>query len=96
MLFDWKTSKSLYDEYALQVAAYCVAFEETYGLAVDEAICVRFRKDGVRGPSFDARTVRNIHESFQAFLHAKRLAEALRNEHFISKPKQDDSAEAKR
>ena len=28
VLLDWKTSKALYDEYALQVAAYAKAFEE--------------------------------------------------------------------
>lgn len=83
VLLDWKTSKALYDEYALQVAAYAKAFEEMYGVVVEEAVCVRFRKDGVRGVSFEALKVRNIDESFQAFLAAKDLSERMKLEHFV-------------
>lgn len=91
VLLDWKTSKALYDEYALQVSAYVKAFEEMYGLTISEAWCVRFRKAGVDGPPFEALPVRSISESFLAFLSAKSLQESLKNEHFIrpEKPKKE-------
>lgn len=86
-LLDWKTSKALYDEYALQVAAYVKAFEEMYGIKIEEAWCVRFRKKGVEGPPFEALRVRDIDESFKAFLDAKRLQSSLKLEHFVRPPK---------
>lgn len=45
VILDWKTSNSLQDTYALQVAAYCMAFQETYGHGADEAYVVRFGKE---------------------------------------------------
>lgn len=87
VLLDWKTSKAIYDEYALQVAAYCYAFTETYGISVKRAVCVRFRKIGVTGEPFEALEVRDIPASFEAFLAAKHLQEALKNGQFNRPPK---------
>lgn len=89
VLLDWKTSKALYDEYALQVAAYAYAFNETYGISVRSAVCVRFRKPGVDGPPFEALEVKDIPASFEAFLAAKHLQEALKQDQFIRPPKQE-------
>lgn len=83
VLIDFKTSRSLWDSFALQVAAYAKAFEEQYNVAVPEALCVRFRKDGVRGPSFECVEVRDIDRSFAAFLAAKALHESLSTDHFV-------------
>lgn len=86
VLLDWKTSKSVYAEYALQVAAYVRAFEEQYGVEVKRALIVRFDKDGGRsssGKGFEVAELRNIEESFQAFLAAKELSERMKFEHLI-------------
>ncbi len=88
-LLDWKTSKAIYDEYALQVAAYAYAFNETYGVSVRSAVCVRFRKPGVEGPPFEALEVKDLPASFEAFLAAKHLQEALKQDQFIRPPKQE-------
>lgn len=44
VLLDYKTSNGIYDEYALQVALYAQAFEETYGIPIKKAVIVRFCK----------------------------------------------------
>jgi len=44
ILFDWKTSNAIRDDYAKQVAGYDVALLETYGLKADKATVVRFDK----------------------------------------------------
>lgn len=45
ILFDWKTSNAIRDDYALQTAGYAVALEETYSLKARKAIVVRFDKN---------------------------------------------------
>jgi len=44
VLLDWKTSNAMREEYPLQVAAYAVALQETYGISVKKAFVVRFGK----------------------------------------------------
>lgn len=85
VLIDFKTSKAIYDEYALQVSAYVRAFEEMYGVSIPRAICIRFAKDGARTNEngFEVVEVRSIDESFKAFLAAKELAERMKFEHFV-------------
>lgn len=83
VLLDWKTSKAIYDEYALQAAAYVQAFIETYGVGVSEAVIVRFSKPGVPGPVFESGRLANIAESLAAFLDAKGLSEKMKQEHLI-------------
>lgn len=80
LILDWKTSSGLYNEYALQVAAYAQAFSETYGCICEEAIVVRF---GKKWPiEFEKKQVADLQFSFRAFLAAKELKEALEQSHF--------------
>lgn len=80
LILDWKTSSGLYNEYALQVAAYAQAFSETYGCICEEAIVVRF---GKKWPiEFEKKQVADLQLSFRAFLAAKELKEALDQPHF--------------
>lgn len=44
-IFDWKTSKAVYENYVLQVAAYAYLYEELHGIEIDQAIIVRIGKD---------------------------------------------------
>ena len=44
VLLDWKTSNAIRNDYALQVAGYRMALEETYGIRADRAMVVRFDK----------------------------------------------------
>lgn len=74
-IFDWKTANHLYDENALQVAAYAKAYEEMTGIHVDQAWVVRFGKDS---PSFEARKVEDLDTAFNSFLSAKFLQQSLR------------------
>lgn len=85
VLIDFKTSKNIFAEYALQVAAYANAFEETYGIPVKRAIIARFAKDGAfnAGPGYEIAEIRNIEESFAAFLAAKELQERMKFDHLI-------------
>jgi hypothetical protein len=77
VLLDWKTSNALRDEYPLQVAAYAQAFKETYGLAVDEAIVVRFGKD--KADDFEPRPV-NLEAALTAFKNAFDLNNSMTKE----------------
>lgn len=83
---DWKSSRSIWDEFACQVAAYVRAFEEMYGVKVARAIIVRFDKDGAQrltSKGFEVAELRNIEVSFQAFLAAKELSELMKFDHLI-------------
>lgn len=80
VILDWKTSSGLYNEYALQVAAYAQAFSETYACICEEAIVVRF---GKKLPvEFEKKEVNNLQFSFRTFLAAKELKESLEQSHF--------------
>lgn len=80
-ILDWKTGNGIYAEYALQVAAYAHAFEETYGIRPWRGIIVRFgKKEPVK---FEVREVRSLRESFEAFLAAKSLQDSLKQEQFL-------------
>ena len=80
VVLDWKTSNGIYTEYALQTAAYVHALRETYGLACNSAIIVRF---GKKLPvEFEFRELADVALSFQAFLAAKALKESLEQSHF--------------
>jgi len=81
VILDWKTSNGVYDEYALQVAAYWQAFAETYGPACQRGYIVRFSKK--LPVEFEVREVANLEESFRAFLHAKSLSRSMGIKHFL-------------
>lgn len=40
VVLDWKTSNSLHNEYAMQIAAYAKAYEEVYNVPVHSALIV--------------------------------------------------------
>lgn len=81
VILDWKTSNGIYNEYALQVAAYAQAFLETYSIECKEAIIVRFSKK--QPVKFEKKEVADLKQSFEAFLAAKKLKESLMQSHFI-------------
>lgn len=85
ILCDWKSARSIHHEFALQIAAYVRAFEETYNVEIGRAIIVRFAKDGAfnAGPGFEVVESRNIDTSFKAFLAAKELQELMKFDHLI-------------
>lgn len=55
VILDWKTSRSIYPEYWLQMAAYIHAFEELTGIKLDGAglVQIRFGKIKVREKTYD-------------------------------------------
>lgn len=81
VLLDWKTSNGCYPEYALQVAAYCNAFHETYGIDIKRAVIVRFSK--VAPVEFEAKELSNLGLSLKSFLDAKALKEDMAQKHFL-------------
>jgi hypothetical protein len=81
VLLDWKTSNAIYDEYALQVAAYAKAYEEMYGATVSEAWIVRF---GKKDAKFEVKKLKDIEHSFLAFLAAHHLQQRLLKDHFVT------------
>jgi hypothetical protein len=73
MILDWKTSKGIYDEYFLQMAAYVNAFEELTGIKV-WGIGILHIRDGEH--NFVTKTHQEMMETyFPVFLHAKALYE---------------------
>lgn len=71
---DWKTSNSMRNEYALQVAAYAKAYEERTGHKVEKAMVVRFAR---KSDSFEAKSVLDLDRSFDAFCSALHLFHSL-------------------
>ena len=43
VLMDWKTARTIYDDYWLQMAAYIMAFEELTGIKLEGAVLVQLR-----------------------------------------------------
>ena len=80
VIVDFKTSSGIWDEYALQVAAYAQAFRETYDLPyLPEAYVLRL---GKTSPEFEVKKVKDVGRSLQGFLSALRLHKITRTEHF--------------
>lgn len=71
---DWKTSNSMRNEYAMQVAAYAKAYEERTGEKVMKAQVVRF---GRRSDSFESKDVIDLDRSFDAFCSALHLYHSM-------------------
>jgi hypothetical protein len=64
VILDWKTSNQIYPTYAMQLAAYARAIEETVGEKVVEAWVVRLDKTK---PKFQAKQVADIERAFALF-----------------------------
>ena len=74
-VIDWKTSKAVYPEYHLQVAAYAKAVEDIHGIPVDATYILRC--DKATG-GFEAVRSTEIEENFQAYLGALTLYRRLK------------------
>jgi len=86
VIFDIKTTKKrkdrdhgAYDEYGLQLAAYCQAFTETYGIPVKEAYVLWLNKEK---PEFKAVKVSNLSVCMEAFLAALKLHQTSKFDKF--------------
>lgn len=75
-VIDWKTSKAVYPEYHLQVAAYARAVEDMHGKDVDATYILRCDKATGR---FEAVRSTEIEENFQAFIAALTLYRRLKS-----------------
>jgi hypothetical protein len=80
IVLDWKTSKGIYPEMALQVAAYANAIEEMTETEVTEAWIIRFGKEL---PEFEARQVLDLDRAKGAFFAALGLWRQLHGEPLI-------------
>jgi hypothetical protein len=79
---DWKTSSGVWDEYALQLAAYANAVVEMGLVArVDKALVIRFDKQG-RGKGFEVKEVKDLGRAFDGFLAALNLSTIMGEKHF--------------
>lgn len=67
---DFKTSNGLYNETAMQIAAYAKAHEATGGPRYARAVAVRFGKVGA---DFEAKWLLDVDASFVDFVAAKQL-----------------------
>ena len=77
-VIDWKTSKRIYPEYHLQVAAYAKAVEDIEGKPVDATYILRCDK---KTGKFQSVRSEDIEENFLAFrcaLHLHRKMKELR------------------
>ena len=74
-VIDWKTSKAVYPEYHLQVAAYAKAVEDMYEKKVDATYILRCDKLTGR---FEAVRSTDIAKNFRAFLAALTLYKRLK------------------
>lgn len=74
ILMDWKSSKALYDDFALQLGGYAIATEETLGVMPKRAKVVRFGKTDP--DDFEAKDV-NVPNAVNAFLCALNLWKSL-------------------
>lgn len=66
VLMDWKTARTIYEDYWLQMAAYIMAFEELTGIKLEGAVLVQLRygKIKVREKSYDElKLLFNVYKS---------------------------------
>ncbi|ELR14010.1 uncharacterized protein ACA1_366220 [Acanthamoeba castellanii str. Neff] len=77
VVVDWKTTNYLQPQYALQVAAYAKALGEMTGTPVEEGWIVRLDKTK---PTWQAKKVADLDQTFEAFLGALRLWRSLKTD----------------
>jgi hypothetical protein len=83
VVIDFKTSNQISDEYALQVASYCNALKEQFGLDyMPRGIIVRFSKVKVE---IEIREIRSVEDSFKCFESALNLYVGMQMEQYQSK-----------
>lgn len=76
-VIDWKTSKGIYPEYHLQVAAYAKAWEDMSGEEIDQTIVLRLDKSSGRY-QVGAQSRREWDQNFDLFLNALGLYNGLK------------------
>ncbi len=69
VLGDWKTSRDIYPEYWLQLAAYVFAFEELTGIKAAGAFIVQFRYGKIRVKEMTYEELRELFEVYKSVLH---------------------------
>lgn len=85
IIIDFKTSKSIHDEYALQIAAYSAAFCTTYGVdSMPKGRVVRFRKDKV---GYEEKNIISVEKSFKNFLNVKAVHDFMKQDCYIKEEK---------
>lgn len=67
---DWKTAKSFYPSYWLQLAAYAMAFQELTGIKVDGVFIARIRDGQIKVKEL---TYSELKKLFPAYIHALEL-----------------------
>ncbi len=77
-IIDLKTSNQVSWEYALQVAAYAKAFEETFGEPIRWAMVLRVGKKDP--PEFEARPIKNLEKAWESFLVCLEMREKLKED----------------
>jgi len=70
MIVDWKTSNSISDNYAMQIATYACLLEEMTGLKIDGARIVKLEKSRAKYTIYDLKYPR------RAYAAAKRIYQA--------------------
>ena len=66
---DWKTSRDIYPEYWLQLAAYCIAFKELTGIQVEGAFIAQFRNGKIRIKEKSWKDILMIFEYYKSVLN---------------------------
>jgi hypothetical protein len=75
IVLDWKTSNYFSKDYALQVAAYAYAFAEQYNVPIPKkCYVVKFHK---LEPVYEIKELKDVDQSFEAFISAKKLKDIL-------------------
>lgn len=77
-IIDLKTSNQVSWDYALQVAAYGKAFEETFGKPIRWAMVLRVGKK--EPPEFEARPIKDLAKSWEAFSLCLKMREMIKTE----------------
>lgn len=75
-IIDLKTSNQVSWDYALQVAAYGKAFEETFGEPIRWAMVLRVGKK--EPPEFEARPIKDLAKAWEAFSLCIKMREMLK------------------
>jgi len=68
VIIDWKTSKGIYEQYGLQVAAYAHALAELTGKEVDGAVIVLFRDGVLKFKEYTKKELDDLFEVYKAVL----------------------------
>jgi len=77
ILLDWKTSKRIYVDYLLQIAAYTILWNENYDPAIDEAHVILFHKETGDFQHFQFQDLEPAREVFLKMLEIYRTLKEI-------------------